>query len=79
MLAPGQFLKPLDQPLPLETGQPLDPKHSVELIDLMLVADRTKALRFLGLRIALDIVVADPDPRMGVMSSLIPGIETLPS
>jgi len=30
----------------------------------MLVADGAQALRFLGLQVAVDIVIADPDARM---------------
>ena len=50
--------------LALEAGQPLDREQAVELIDLMLVADGAQALRFLGLQVAVDIVIADPDARM---------------
>ena len=35
-----------------------------ELIDLVLVADRAQAVRFLGLQVAVDVVIADPDARM---------------
>ena len=58
--SPRHLLKPLDQPLALQPGQPPDPEHPVELIDLMLVADRAQALRFLGSGMAVDIVIADP-------------------
>ena len=30
----------------------------------MLVADRAQAVRFLGLRVAVDVVIADPDMGM---------------
>ena len=62
--APRHFLKPLDQPLAPEAGQPRDPEQAVELIDLMLVADGAQALRFLGLDVAVDIAIGDPDARM---------------
>src|SRR6266436_1072663 len=61
---PRHFLEAPDQPLTLEAGQPLDPEQAVQLIDLMLVADRAQTRRFLGLRVAVDVVIADPDPRM---------------
>jgi len=61
---PRYFLEAPDQPLTLETGQPLDPEQAVQLIDLMLVADRAQARRFLGLHVAVDVVIADPDARM---------------
>ena len=41
---PRHLLEPLDQPLALEARQPLDPEHPVQLIDLMLVADRPQTL-----------------------------------
>jgi len=53
---PRYFLEAPDQPLTLETGQPLDPEQAVQLIDLMLVADRAQALRFLGVKIAVDVL-----------------------
>ena len=34
------------------------------MIDLMLVADSAQALRLLGLYVAVDVVIADPDARM---------------
>src|ERR1700730_18018948 len=61
---PRHLLKPLDQPLALEAGQPLDPEQAVQLIDLMLVADSAQALGFFGLRIVVDVAIADPDARM---------------
>jgi hypothetical protein len=33
------FLVSFDQPLPLQAGESLDPKETIELVDLMLVAD----------------------------------------
>src|SRR6266849_140465 len=61
---PRYFLEAPDQSLTLETGQPLDPEQAVQLIDLMLVADSAQARRFLGLHVAVDVVIADPDARM---------------
>jgi hypothetical protein len=61
---PRHLLKPLDQPLALEAGQPLDPEQAVELIDLMLVTNRAQAVGFLGLKIAVDVPIADPHPRV---------------
>src|SRR6202790_3633804 len=62
--APRYLLETLDQPLALEAGQPLDPEQAVQLIDLMLVADRAQTFRFFGLQVAVDVVIADPDARM---------------
>src|SRR3954447_3056148 len=59
-----QLLEALDQPIALEAGQSLDPEQAVELIDLVLVANRAQALRFLGLNVAVDILIADPHARM---------------
>src|SRR6266404_9552819 len=61
---PRHLLKPLDQPLALEAGEPLDPEQAVELIDLVLVADRAQTLRFLGLQVTVEVLIADPDPRV---------------
>src|SRR4051812_5255414 len=58
------LLEALDQPLAFEAGQPLDPEQAIELIDLVLVADRAQASGFLGVRMAIDVVIADPDARM---------------
>src|SRR4249920_2689090 len=60
-LTPRDLLEPLDQPLALEAGQPPDPEHAVELVDLMLVADGAQAVAFFGLQIAVDVVIADAD------------------
>jgi hypothetical protein len=46
--APRHFLEALDQSLALEAGQPLDPEYAVQLVDLVLVADRAQTLRFFG-------------------------------
>src|ERR1700758_1851085 len=62
--APRHLLEAFDQPLALEAGQSLDPEQAVQLIDLMLVADRAQTLRFLGLHVAVDVLIADPDARM---------------
>src|SRR6185503_212340 len=61
---PRHLFKTLDQPLALEAGEPLDPEQAVELIDLVLVADRAQTVRFLGLPVAVDVLMADPDPRV---------------
>src|SRR6185503_4388199 len=61
---PRHLLKSLDQPLALEAGQSLNPEQAVQLVDLVLVADRAQPLRFLGLYLAVDVVIADPDARM---------------
>src|ERR1700721_2345278 len=62
--APRQFLETLDQPLAFEAGQPLDPEQALQLINLMLVADSAQTLRFLGLHVAVDVPVADPNRRV---------------
>src|ERR1700676_536913 len=62
--APRQLLEALDQPLALEAAQALDPEQAVELIDLMLMAHGAQTVGFLGLRMAVDVVIADPDARM---------------
>src|ERR1700689_2063114 len=62
--SPRHFFKSLDQPLALEAGQALDPEQSVQLIDLMLVADRAQAVGFLDLSVAVEVVIADADARM---------------
>jgi hypothetical protein len=62
--APRHFLEALDQPLAFEAGQPLDPEQAVQLIDLMLVADCAQTRRFLGLLVAVDVLIADPDARV---------------
>lgn len=54
----------MDEPLALEAGQPLDPEQAVQLIDLMLMADRAQPLRLLGMGATVDIPIADPDTRM---------------
>src|SRR5260370_42591922 len=71
--APQHFLEALDQSLALEAGQPLDPEQAVQLIDLMLVADRAQTLRFLGLQGAVDVVITDPDARMTPYVVIDPG------
>src|SRR5436190_20674624 len=70
---PRHLFKPLDQPLALEAGQPLDPEQAVELIDLVLVADRAQPVCFLGLQVAVDVLIADPDPRMTTYLVIDPG------
>ena len=45
----------------------------------MLVANSTQSFGFFASRMAVDVVIADPDARMTPISSLTPGIETLPS
>src|SRR5689334_5648028 len=65
LISTSQHLfKPLDQPLALEAGEPLDPEQAVELVDLVLVADCAQTIRFLGLPVAVDVLIADPDPRV---------------
>ena len=58
---PRHLLKPLDQPLALEAGQSLNPEQAVELVDLMLVADRAQSLGILGVQIAVEVAIADAD------------------
>ncbi len=62
--APQHFLEALDQSLALEAGQPLDPEHAVQLIDLVLVADRAQSFGIFGQYVAVDVLIADPDARI---------------
>src|SRR6266851_1158044 len=62
--APRHFLEALDQSLALEAGQPLDPEHAVQLIDLVLVADRAQSFGIFGQYVAVDVLIADPDARI---------------
>jgi len=52
---------------------------SIELIDLVLVADRAQAVGFLGPGMAVEVAVADADSDMTLDVVMDPGIETLPS
>src|SRR5260370_25651927 len=70
---PRHLLKSLDQPLALQAGQSLKPEQSVQLIDLMLVANGAQTRRFLALRVAGDVVIADPDSRMTPDVRIDPG------
>src|SRR5712691_1143540 len=62
--APQHFLEALEQPLALEAGQSLDPEHAVQLIDLVLVADRAQSFGIFGQYVAVDVLIADPDARI---------------
>ena len=68
-MPPRKFLETLDQPLPLQPGQPLQPEHTIELIDLMLMADRAQTVRLFGRDMALEIGIADADA--GVTPDLV--------
>src|ERR1700761_1812470 len=67
--APRYLLEPLDQALALEAGEAGDPEQAVELIDLVLVADGAQAVGLLGVHLAVDILIADPDA--GVAHDLV--------
>src|SRR4051794_38119953 len=63
---PRDLLELLDQPLALQPRQPHDPEHTVELIDLVLVAHGVQAVGLLALHVAVEIPEADPHARVAL-------------
>ena len=63
-LTSQQFLVSPVQPVPLQARKPLDPEDSVELINLMLVANRQQTVGFLDLLGTVEILIIYADAGM---------------
>src|ERR1700712_4972179 len=58
-----QLPEPLEETLPLQARQAIDPEHAVELIDLVLDDRGLEVVRLLLVGRSVEVAVAEPDAR----------------